>query len=121
LVIGFAPEFEDHLSLVDNSRNHTLLQTKLAELGYPNCQIKFVKAEAPNGRFAPTPTAPAPAEAPSPASKPAAPSGPARSAAASGPKEKSAPVPFSKDQFKDDPLIQKALEIFKGQIVEVRA
>jgi hypothetical protein len=30
-------------------------------------------------------------------------------------------VPYSKDDFKNDPLIKKALEIFKGQIVEVRA
>jgi hypothetical protein len=30
-------------------------------------------------------------------------------------------VPFDKEQFKNDPLIQKALEIFKGQIVEIRA
>jgi hypothetical protein len=36
-------------------------------------------------------------------------------------KEKSASVPFNKDDFKNDPLIQKALEVFKGQIVEVRA
>ena len=34
LTIGFDPEFEDHLGLVDNARNHTLLQTKLAELGH---------------------------------------------------------------------------------------
>ena len=50
LVIGFDPEFEDHLGLVDNARNHSLLQTKLAELGHANCQIKFIKAEAPVGR-----------------------------------------------------------------------
>ena len=31
------------------ARNHTLLQTKLAELGHANCQIKFIKAEAPVG------------------------------------------------------------------------
>jgi hypothetical protein len=30
-------------------------------------------------------------------------------------------VPFSPDDFKNDPLIQKALELFKGRIVEVRA
>ena len=30
-------------------------------------------------------------------------------------------VPFSKEDFKNDPLIQRALEIFKGTIVEVRA
>ena len=52
LTIGFDPEFEDHLGLVDNARNHTLLQTKLAELGHANAQIKFIKAEAPAVRAA---------------------------------------------------------------------
>jgi len=123
LTIGFDPEFEDHLGLVDNARNHTLLQTKLTELGHPNAQIKFVKAEAP-ARLAAASAEPAASPAPAPengvspraagAKKPsAAPVTPAR--------EKLAAVPFSKDDFKNDPLIQKALEIFKGQIVEVRA
>jgi DNA polymerase-3 subunit gamma/tau len=121
--IGFDPEFEDHLGLVDNARNHTLLQTKLTELGHPNAQIKFVKAEAP-ARLAAASAEPAASPAPAPengvspraagAKKPsAAPATPAR--------EKLAAVPFSKDDFKNDPLIKKALEIFKGQIVEVRA
>ena len=35
LTIGFDPEFADHLPLVDNAKNHALLQTKLAELGHP--------------------------------------------------------------------------------------
>ena len=66
LVVGFDPEFEDHLGLVDNARNHTLLQTKLAELGHANCQLKFIKAKAPVGlpkpvlAPAPTPDTPAP-------------------------------------------------------------
>jgi hypothetical protein len=42
-------------------------------------------------------------------------------AIAPAPKEKSVSVPFSKDDFKNDPLIQKALEIFKGKIAEVRS
>ena len=38
-------------------------QTKLAELGHANCQIKFIKAEAPAGWTArPIATAPAPAD-----------------------------------------------------------
>jgi hypothetical protein len=107
LVIGFDPEFADHLALIDNPRNHTLLQTKLAEIGHPRAQIKFIKAELPADRVRVIPPAPAAASAePSPAS-------PA--------KEKSTPVAFNKNDFKNDPLIQKALEIFKGQIVEVRA
>ncbi|HTV75593.1 MAG TPA: hypothetical protein VMD57_01240, partial [Candidatus Baltobacteraceae bacterium] len=115
LVIGFDPEFEDHLGLVDNARNHTLLQTKLAELGHANCQIKFVKAEATvasvpkQTEAAPVKTVgfPAPPVISKPSDAPIA-------------KEK-ASVPFNKNDFKNDPLIQRALEIFKGQIVEVRA
>ncbi len=118
LVIGFDPEFEDHLGLVDNARNHTLLQTKLAELGHANCQIKFIKSETP------AITRPKPVEAaPNPAVMPAA-TPPARTNSPANPpaaEKKSAPIPFNKDTFKDDPLIQKALEVFKGQIVEVRA
>jgi len=107
LVIGFDPEFVDHLALIDNPRNHTLLQTKLAEIGHPNAQIKFIKAEHPADRVRVIPPAPVATSADAPAAAPA--------------REKSAPVAFNKNDFKNDPLIQKALEIFKGQIVEVRA
>lgn len=121
LTIGFDPEFEDHLSLVDNARNNTLLQTKLAELGHANMQVKFVKAEAPAKTLevAPAPEAAAAsvpalvAPAPVPVKTAPPPAGPA--------KEKLTPVSFNKDEFKNDPLIQKALELFKAQIVEVRA
>ena len=113
--IGFDPEFEDQLSLVDHARNHTLLQTKLSELGHHNTQVKFIKDEAPEGRVAPA-IAPVTFAAPT---QPQAASGAAPSAPP--PEKRSAPVPFNKDDFKNDPLIAKALEIFKGQIVEVRA
>jgi DNA polymerase-3 subunit gamma/tau len=112
LTIGFDPEFEDHLGLVDNARNHTLLQTKMAELGHANSQIKFIRAEAPAVRpphparvAPPVPTVPKPGEG----------------GATSPGKEKSSPVAFNKNDFKNDPLIQKALEIFRGQIIDVRA
>jgi hypothetical protein len=116
--IGFDPEFQDHVSLVDNARNHTLLQTKLTELGHPNVQFKFIVAEAPAGRPEP-PAATMPATAPAP-KEPATPA-PTGSAAAKPVRAATSSVPFNKSDFKDDPLIQKALEIFKGQIVEVRA
>jgi hypothetical protein len=125
LTIGFDPEFEDHLGLVDNARNHTLLQTKLAELGHANTQIKFVKIEASaiaakqnegvgvqsrDVRDCSADTLKRELQQ----AKPAASAVPAA-------KSKLAPVTFDKNDFKNDPLIQKALEIFKGQIVEVRA
>jgi DNA polymerase-3 subunit gamma/tau len=103
LTIGFDPEFADHLPLVDNARNQALLRTKLAELGHPNAQVKFLQADAP-----PRPSAATPAPAPAPAApEPAQPNQEPAGAAAS--------------DFKNDPLIQKALEIFKGQIAEVRS
>ncbi|MEY4387351.1 MAG: polymerase subunit gamma/tau [Verrucomicrobiota bacterium] len=119
-IIGFDPEFADHISLIDNSKNHTLLATKMAELGHHGAQFKFIKAEAPANRVrpatpAPTPAAPAaaPKSAPKAATADVLPPAPA--------KPKSEPVPFNQDEFKNDPLIQKALEVFKGRIVEVRA
>ena len=116
LVIGFDPEF-DHLGLVDNSRNHALLQTKLTELGHPNSQIKFIKQENALRVRKPEPVAPAPA-----APVTVTPTAPKAAAAPAAKTEKpSAPTPFNKDDFKNDPLIKKALEIFKGQIIEVRA
>ncbi len=112
--IGFDPEFEDQLGLVDNPKSHTLLQTKLAELGHPNSQIKFIKAEAPAGRVPVGVQASAGSEKTPDTLKRELQPAPVA-------KEKSVSVPFNKDDFKNDPLIQKALEVFKGQIVEVRA
>jgi DNA polymerase-3 subunit gamma/tau len=113
--IGFDPEFEDHLGLVDNARNHTLLQTKLAELGHANAQIKFVKIEASAARV------PQPAGVASPAlAAPKRLEGGAPASSTPDAKEKPVSVSFNKNDFKNDPLIQKALEIFKGQIIEVR-
>ncbi len=107
LTIGFDPEFADHLHLVDNSKNRALVQTKLAELGHPHAQVKFIKADAPPRQTTAAPTPPPPpAVKPVPADEP--------------PKPASAATSPKKDDFKNDPLIQKALEVFKGQIVEVR-
>jgi DNA polymerase-3 subunit gamma/tau len=121
LTIGFAPEFEDHIGLVDNARNHTLLQTKLGELGHHHAQFKFIKAEPPAHRapaVVETPATPVAAAQPKASAPPTSKPAPASAPAA---KEKPTSVPFNKDDFKNDPLIQKALEVFKGQIVEVRA
>jgi len=118
--IGFDPEFAEHIALVDNSKNHGLLQANLAELGHGHAQFKFIKAEAPalRRKAGLPPTPPAPATAPSPTAPAKAPQ-PAPAAAPA--KDKLTTTSFNKDDFKNDPLIQKALEIFKGQIVEVRA
>jgi DNA polymerase-3 subunit gamma/tau len=113
--IGYNPEFEAQIGLIDNS----LLQAKLAELGHPNVRVKFVKTEAVERPATP---GPAPQEAPGASGK-AAPLQPAAPlpAAAAPANENSPSLPASQEDFKNDPLIRKALEIFKGQIVEVGA
>ena len=112
------------MGLVDTARNHTIIQTKLVELGHPNSHVKFVKADAPQdwsrklGEATPVaPIAPTPSATPS-AGSAVPPSAP--KSAAPVPEKKPAPVVLSKSDFKDDPLIKRALEVFRGQIVDVR-
>jgi len=118
--IGFDPEFADHIAMVDNAKNHNLIATKLAELGVPGAQVKVIKAERPEGS-AVAATAPAAEPPPVPAAPltPAAPI-PAKAAAAAPKPVEAKPVQLDPGEFKNDPLIKKALEIFKGTIVEVR-
>jgi hypothetical protein len=113
LTIGFDPEFADHVGLVDNAKNHTLIATKLAELGRPGMRVKFVIQDAPAGEAGHEDTAPAPIPAPE--------GGP--SATPSPPiKARTATVKaFDPKDFKNDPLIQDALRIFQAQIVGVRS
>ena len=114
--IGYDPEFKDRLGLVDNPRNRAILETKLHELGFRDAHIKFVLAEAPPGWVREqTPVFESLPPSPPASANPERAAGPARSAPLSAP-----PV-LNKSDFENDPLIKKALEIFKGQIVEVRA
>jgi DNA polymerase III subunit gamma/tau len=116
LTIGFDPAFADHLSLVDNPKNRGLIQTKLQELGLPDMHVKFIPADAPIGWARPeTSRAPEPPAAvqPAPAQAPTIRSAPEARAAK--------PASASKEDFKNDPLIKQALDIFKGQIVDVRS
>ena len=121
--IGFDPEFADHLALVDNARNHAVLQTKLAELGHPQCQVKFIKAEA-RARVAdlqqPS-AAPLADAAPAMATRRPEPAAALKPIPGAAKSDKPQPFVFDKEGFKNDPLIKKALEVFKGTIVEARA
>jgi DNA polymerase III subunit gamma/tau len=118
LSVGYPPALEDSIALADASIFHD----RLLQLGYPQLQIRFVKSAALAAASAAAPlpeTAPA-RPAPRPAVKPAAASADAAPAAPK-PAAQSAPAPINKDDFKNDPLIHKALEVFKAQIVDVRA
>lgn len=115
LTIGFNPEMGDQLPMIDTKKNHDLLATKMADLGQPGVKTKFVLLDKPVHRASPSP-------APQPE-----PSRPAPVSAAVPRKQEPAkiekppePASYNKDEFLNDPLIKKALEIFKGQIVEIR-
>ncbi len=126
LTLGYDPEFSDQLELVNTPKTQALLQTKLQEQGHPGVQVKFVKAESPAPGSVPDsePAASAPTLVPpaAPAPRASAPQAvPAPAAAAQSQPAKPVPEKISTEEFKNDALIQKALEIFKGQIVEARS
>jgi DNA polymerase-3 subunit gamma/tau len=120
LTIGFEPSAADQISLVENPKQRGVIEAKLAEVGAPGASVKFIKTAAPADRKPVAPAAePAPV-APAPQTSAAAP-GPKPATVATAKAAAPAPVPgkLSKEDFKNDPLIKKALEVFKGQIVDV--
>jgi len=93
LVVGFDQEFADRRELADRPRNIEVLQSKLRERLQVDVALRFeVMTSA-------TPVSPS-------------------TTAATG--KVAEPVKKGLDEFKNDPLIKKAIEIFKGTIVEVR-
>ncbi|HUJ11136.1 MAG TPA: DNA polymerase III subunit gamma/tau [Verrucomicrobiae bacterium] len=93
LRIGFEPEFADRKEFADRPRNIEVLQAKLKEKLRMDVTVKF---EIATGTVTPS----------------------AKPAAVAKPSAESAKK--NVDDFRNDPLIKKALEIFKGTIVEVR-
>jgi DNA polymerase-3 subunit gamma/tau len=106
-VVEFDAEFASHRELADTPRNHEVLQNKLRELMRKDVGLKFevgeVEPKATAARPNPQRTVVSAPEA-APESKPPPPP----------------PGQISLEEFRNDPLIKKALEIFKGTIVDVR-
>ena len=99
---------EEHLGLVDNKNNHEMLAKQLAALGHADVQFRFISEPPPEGRQ------------PAPALEPIDEPPPVSRANPDKPKPVPQPVKLDPEEFKNDPLIQKALELFQGRIVEVR-
>jgi DNA polymerase III subunit gamma/tau len=116
--LGFDAQFRDHMTLVDTPKNRTILETKMREMGHHDVSVRFVQAEAPPERRRPEAQ---PQEQAAPADAPAARRVERPNMAAMAAQHSSSGGSLSKEDFKNDPLIKKALEIFKGTIVEVRA
>jgi DNA polymerase-3 subunit gamma/tau len=97
--VGFDPEFAAHKEFADRPRNIEVLQAKLKEKLRIDVALKFEVTEAAST----TPRSSA-----------------SSSTKSAGPGKGIEPGKKDLDDFKNDPLIQKALEIFKGTIVEVK-
>jgi DNA polymerase-3 subunit gamma/tau len=94
LVVGFDPEFPERREFIDRARNIQLLQDGLREKLHMDVSLKFELLDGPMAATM------------------------AKSASQEGTTPSSASA--QADDFKSDPLIRKALEIFKAQIVDVR-
>jgi hypothetical protein len=98
----------ERLGFLDPKRDEPLLTAKLSELGVGDLAVKLVPLESAPAETAPKPAAMAP--------RPAPPSNrrkPSRS--------KSPRCNWTRRPSRTTPLIQQAMEIFKAQLVDVRA
>ena len=94
VLLGFAPDQKTVMESLSRPANRTFLEALLKELTGTDWMVKLSVAEG-------LPSTPQPAETQSA-------------------DESTKPLPNdSVDSFKDDPLIQEALEIFKGEIKSV--
>ncbi len=124
LTVGYPGSLEAQRVMAESERTRKAIEARLAELGHLGA-VRFVRIDEPSGRAA-TPAATVAGAATATAPAAAASSGAARGGAGGGPApggrgkaEKVVPVKVNTAEFKNDPLIKEALEIFKGHLAEV--
>jgi len=117
LTIGFAPSLADQIEMVDQKKHHKTLEELLAQLGFTGLGLRFVVSKQVAEPIKPkhddeTPSAITPVSQPSDQN-----SGLADSSTA----HKAPIVPIDPAAFLEDPLIQKALETFKGRLINIES
>jgi DNA polymerase-3 subunit gamma/tau len=121
LTIGYPGAMEGQRAMAESERTRKTVESKLAELGRPGT-VKFVRIADPAGgaaASAPGPTAVAMGGGSARGTGTPAPGAAAASAAPRAKPEKVVPLKISDAEFKNDPLIKEALELFKAQRVDV--
>jgi hypothetical protein len=103
MTIGFPEPSSSQMELADNKETNKVLIQSLKKLGQEVREIRYTIADRPADWVVAVPEKIATDDATSEAAPTKPPEG-----------------PVDMEQFKNDPLIQKALEVFKGQIVDVR-
>jgi len=117
LTIGFAPSMADQIEMVDQKKHHKTLEELLEQLGFTGLGLRFVVSKQVAEPIKPkhddeTPSAITPVSQPSDQN-----SGLADSSTA----HKAPIVPIDPAAFLEDPLIQKALETFKGRLINIES
>ena len=103
MTIGFPEPSSSQMELADNKETNKVLIQSIEKMGQEVREIRYTIADRPADWV----VASAEKTATDDATSDAAPTKPPEG-------------PVDMEQFKNDPLIQKALEVFKGQIVDVR-
>ena len=112
LTIGVPAE---HFGLLDPRRDEPALTARLSELGVGDLGVSLVAMDPPATAATATGTTQA-ATGPQPSRPAVAPPKPVETKPT-----KVVPLQLNREDFLKDPLIQQALDVFKGQLVEVRA
>lgn len=119
LTVGYAPAHDPQRLLVDNERTRKAIEGRLSSLGCA-ATVKFVRLPDDG-----TAQAPEPAGGAAGASRPASDAAATTAAGSTGEQASPAPKPrrprptpmrIDPAEFKNDPLIREALEIFRGQL-----
>ncbi len=119
LRIGFRSEDSDFIGLVDNKKTHTLLADKFKEAGASDLKFRFV---IENSDIPESPKPKLPSQEPLPETSPTLlekPASPPQSAEPSPPTPDPTPQVIDEKAFKEDPLIQEALKVFRGSLIEI--
>jgi DNA polymerase-3 subunit gamma/tau len=103
------------MEMVDNKKNHQAIETLLETLGYPGLKLRLIKSD----QLQPLEKSPVPIETSERSSQNENHSHQQNS---SEEQSNGAPkVPIDPEEFLNDPLIKKALEVFKGRMLKVES
>jgi DNA polymerase-3 subunit gamma/tau len=117
LTIGYCPEMADQIELLDSPKNRNLVLATLKEIGWDECQVKYVKVAGSDSALVPSTEKTTGVSA---AGKTPMANRPPAKAVMEKRSETARPAPLDPGEFKNDPLIQRALEVFKGHIAGIQ-
>ena len=115
ITVGYPLSQLDQMEMVDNKKNHQAIETLLETLGYPGLKLRLIKSD----QLQPLEKSPVPIETSERSSQNENHSHQQNS---SEEQSNGAPkVPIDPEEFLNDPLIKKALEVFKGRMLKVES